>query len=74
MLVTVRNDLHETETTIHVRDGLVSLPQAYQAWRALCGSEGCQCGNALGMRGPSNVRIEPAADADGLSGYHFDFI
>lgn len=74
MLVTLRNDFHKTETIIRTSDHLISLPQAYGAWRALCGSESCRCGNALGMRGRNDISVKPAPGDDGLSGYHFDAV
>lgn len=64
MLVTLKNDFHNTETTIRVIDGRVSHRAGRNAWKNLCGVDGCICGGILGQRGGQRyngfgVQIEP---------------
>ena len=52
MLITLKNDFHNTETSIRVgANGLVSHRTGQRAWKNLCGQSGCICGGVLGQRG-----------------------
>jgi hypothetical protein len=51
--LTLVNNFHNTETTIHVPEsGKLTATQVRRARRALCGVHGCTCGGELGERGP----------------------
>ena len=69
MLVELYNDLHDTQASLYVSGDIITPPQAYVTWRALCGVENCRCGNHLGMRGPNPIVVEPVFDSNGLAGY-----
>ena len=51
MLITLKNDYHNTETVIRVTNGRVSNRAGRNAWKNLCGVDGCICGGILGQRG-----------------------
>lgn len=53
--ITLRNDFHDSETTVTVRDELITVSQIIQAKRRLCGRVNCPCG---GIRGPQDVALE----------------
>ena len=60
MLVTLRNDFHNTEAKVRCESGeRLSLTQVRRAWKALCGIESCTCNDGLGTRGPQEVDITP---------------
>jgi len=64
MLITLTNDFHNTETVIRVAHGLVSNRAGRNAWKNLCGVDGCICGGQLGQRGDqrhngAKVQVEP---------------
>lgn len=61
MLVTLRNDFHNTEVTLraevlshiwHTATIYPSKAQAKRAKKVLCGISGCTCSNDFGTRGP----------------------
>ena len=51
MSITIRNDFHNTEITMHPRNGCLSARQMARAKRALCGIDRCQCSGDAGERG-----------------------
>lgn len=62
MLATLRNDFHNSRTTVRYRDGQPLSPrQIRRAARRLCGMAGCECSCLLGTRGEQEVDI----DSDG---------
>jgi len=69
--VTLRNRFHNTRAEVVVPSlpHALSVSQYRRALRALCPCRagGCQCG---GLRGPQNVGVELAADADGRPTWH----
>ncbi len=61
MQVTIRNDFHNTQTTIRpTRRGnswRINLDQIKRAKSKLCGTQGCTCSDRLGSRGPQEYDI-----------------
>ncbi len=63
MLVTLRNDFHDTVCRIRVsmsdnNGGELSQYQIRRVQTALCGIKGCTCGGVLGQRGSQEVIID----------------
>lgn len=63
--ITLSNDFHNTEITLHVKDNTISAGQVKKARRELCGISGCTCGNDLGMRGKQQHHVDICQDRDG---------
>ena len=61
MIITLRNDFHNTTTTVWPQDHRLTAEQIAEAKRRLCGSSDCMCG---GIRGRQDVRLE-LLDSDG---------
>jgi hypothetical protein len=59
MIVTLRNDFHNTEAHLRVRalPADLSAGQVRRAQRRLCGIAGCSCSNSIGTRGPQSVSV-----------------
>jgi len=55
MVIKLKNDFHNTQASIYVKNGLLSKDKVTRAWTKLCGHKDCTCSNAAGMRGPQNV-------------------
>jgi hypothetical protein len=55
MKITLRNDFHDTEANLIVRNDMISATQARRAQKALCGLKDCTCGDGLGCRGPQDI-------------------
>jgi len=57
MIVTLRNDFHNTEVDIRVPNLPYTLSngQMTRIWRVLCGRNDCKCG---GVRGKQDVDID----------------
>lgn len=57
MIVTLRNDFHNTEVDIRVPHLPYTLSKGQMAriWRVLCGQNDCTCG---GVRGKQDVDID----------------
>jgi len=52
MKVTLHNDFHDTEETIHIAEGdILSRARVRRIHDSLCGSDTCCCSGAIGMRG-----------------------
>lgn len=65
MKITLRNNFHNTETTLIVNDdGIISKRQVKAAHDRLCGSDSCTCGNDFGARGPQTVELYPLGDGN----------
>lgn len=55
-MITLKNNFHNT--TCKTKGGILSIATRNRIRRTLCGIEGCQCSNELGIRGPQdNVTI-----------------
>ena len=56
MLITLRNDFHNTEAVVRVPDwpAVLSKSQEYRLEKKLCGVKGCCCG---GIRGKQDVEV-----------------
>ena len=52
MPVSLTNDIHDTKATIELQAGdVLSAVRCQTIRRKLCGIEGCQCGDLLGLAG-----------------------
>lgn len=60
--LTLRNDVHGTEATVIVRDGIISHASLARARRILCGMGDCACGD---IRGTQDMIIDLCYDRDG---------
>lgn len=54
----LKNDFHNTEVNLNVKNWNLSANQIKRARKILCGIDGCTCGNVAGMRGSDNPDIE----------------
>lgn len=61
MTVTLTNNFHNTSCRVRPdKDGKLTLRQAGNAWRKLCGIESCMCGDVAGARPNASVQIDEA--------------
>lgn len=69
MKITLKNDFHNTEINLVVKDGKLSPAQVKRSRKALCGIAGCTCGDELGTRGqqdlPEGMEVIPRQDRNG---------
>ncbi|HOQ98172.1 MAG TPA: hypothetical protein PLJ35_05075 [Anaerolineae bacterium] len=70
MRVTLRNDFHNSESTVVVPalPAVLTSSQTRKVRRELCGVSGCECG---GVRGPQShnghrLDVEPTNGVDGM--------
>jgi hypothetical protein len=64
MMITVRNEFHDTTARIRASIGDTLTPsQVKRCRRTLCGVEGCTCGGALSERGQQHDDEGRAFDA-----------
>lgn len=67
MEITLRSDFHNTTTVVRVPSlpATLTASQERRVKRALCGSEGCQCGGIRGPQcGPNGERLTVERDWD----------
>lgn len=61
--LTIRNDFHNTETTVTLRNSnTISGSTARRIEKDLCGIKDCKCGGILGERGPQDFRYDYSID------------
>lgn len=60
--LTLRNDFHNTEATVIVKNGIISHSALKRARAKLCGIQECSCGE---IRGPQDMIIDRCYDCDG---------
>ena len=48
--LTLRNDFHNTEATVIVKDGVISAGSLKRAEKKLCGMKDCCCGGIRGRQ------------------------
>jgi hypothetical protein len=56
-MIKLFNDFHNTEVTLRLTGSYLSAYQVKKAWKVLCGSRDCSCGNIMGMRGIQTARV-----------------
>ena len=61
--ITLTNDFHNTEVTLNVKNGIITVGQVKRARRVLCGISGCTCGDDLGARGKQEHAYEICQNA-----------
>ena len=62
-LIKLTNDFHKTECNVRVRnDGRLSRSQVKAAWKKLCGSPHCTCGDVAGCRPAQVEELEQDGD------------
>ena len=60
--LTLRNDYHNTEATVIVKNGIISHSSLKRARAKLCGMKNCYCGD---IRGIQDMIIDICYDWDG---------
>ncbi len=55
--ITLKNDFHDTEVVLYVRDDKLTRGQIHKAWKTLCGVDSCRCSDDLGCRGEQEVHL-----------------
>jgi len=60
--LTLKNDLHGTEATVIVKDGIISTASLKRARKKLCGMKDCACGD---IRGIQDMIIDICYDYNG---------
>ena len=59
MKATIKNDFHNTESTVIInKSGVLSERQVRRVRDELCGYDACTCGGNLSEHGPQDVSIE----------------
>lgn len=56
--ITLRNDFHNTEVTLNVKNDTITAGQVKRSRKVLCGISGCTCGDDLGARGEQEHAYE----------------
>jgi hypothetical protein len=62
MIIILKNNFHNVETSLRVKNGSLSVGQVLKARKELCGIKSCCCGDDLGRRGPQENKIEVTFD------------
>lgn len=62
MMITLRNDFHNTEAKVKVNNGIISGSSLKRAEKKLCGMSDCACGN---IRGEQDMIIDICYNYDG---------
>ena len=60
--LTLRNDFHNTEATVIVKNGIIFHSSLKRARAKLCGMKNCYCGD---IRGTQDMIIDTCYDRDG---------
>lgn len=63
MKITIRNNFHNTEAYVTIRNGnTITGATARRIEKKLCGVSGCKCGGVLGERGPQEFTYDYQLD------------
>lgn len=68
--LTLKNDFHNTETVVVVKDGVITARSMQRAFKILCGIKDCQCG---GIRGPQDMIIDTINRGNDVGNYRVDY-
>ena len=58
MKIILKNDFHNSEVKLNVKNGVITKDQVKRSKTVLCGMLGCSCSDDLGMRGPQDYFID----------------